>query len=117
MMGPGASRFQPPVVSKPTIGTINSGYGPQGSIQNTDEEVPMMGPGAAQKKPDADPYGFGSLEESKPAGGLGGLTEIGTLDFDVGGKKSNENENNGGYMPSFEVGAGASRRPRRMIPR
>ena len=73
-----------------------------------------MGPGAT-KKPDPDPYGFGSLEESKPAGGLGGLTEIGTLDFDIGGKKSNDNEITGGYMPSFEVGA--SRRPRRMIPR
>lgn len=52
-------------------------------------------------------------------GGLGDLTAVPSLDFDVGGRKGDDDGaalGGGAYVPSFGVG-GASRRPRRMLGR
>ena len=65
-----------------------------------------MGPGAGA-----------SIAKPPAAGGLAGLTEIPSLDFQVGGSSNKKDEDdNGAYVPSFAVG-GASRRPRRMLGR
>ena len=50
-------------------------------------------------------------------GSLGGLNSIPSLDFDVGANKKEENDNDaGGYVPSFGLPGGGNneRRPRRM---
>ena len=63
-----------------------------------------------------------SKPEPKPVnsgfdGGLGGLTDIGTLDFDIGGAAKKEPVSYGAYNPSFGAAGGdAPRRPRRRIP-
>ena len=63
-----------------------------------------MGPGAGPQPP------------KQNAGGLGAMTSIPSLDFEVGSGAQNQiGSGGGGYVPTFGVGDGASRRPRRML--